>query len=518
MYNAGCQPATARLYPPVAWPVARGTPGLASHVRWDHSSEWSVADFGAGPRSGENVVEFDLSRGDDAFLAGHNIDGRVLFPATGYLTLVWRTMAKLHNRRVEETAVLLEGVQFRRATIMSPDGPVRFLVSVLDGSGEFEVREGGAVAASGTVRLVEDPAAERLPAAAMAGPEPDADDADLPPLDGDDVYKELRLRGYNYGGVFRGIQSADARGTRGHLAWDGNWISFMDTMLQFGIIGEDTRELYLPTRLQRALIDPAAQAAVGATAGATVPVLRARDVGAVAAGGVELRGLKTSLAPRRAGAQAPPKLEKYVFVPYDNAAVATEDTSRAKRDALLASLQLALENAGALRLRAVEAALGRPAEALLLPAALALLGAEPMVRVDAALAAGDAAAAYASHAALLERDVRVLGGEPAGGADAAQLVLGGDVLARGGRGLGALAAALAPNGALLLEEPLRALDDPAAEDLLRRHDLQLVSRQVFVQYCLRGARLMVNDAPIRDSCSAIRSFRLEFDIRTENKH
>lgn len=491
LYNAGCQPATARLYPSVSWPVSRGTPGLASHVRWDHSSEWSVADFSAAQRSGENVVEFDLSRGDDAFLAGHNIDGRVLFPATGYLTLVWRTMAKLCNRRIEETAVVLEGVQFRRATILSQDGPVRFLVSVLDGSGEFEVREGGAVAVSGTVRLSEDPAAERLPPAALQAPAPTPGDAPLPPLDGDDIYKELRLRGYNYGGLFRGIRSSDARGTQGRLAWDDNWISFMDTMLQFGIIGVDTRELYLPTRLQRAVIDPRAHAAAVAQAqDGALPVRMARDVDVVAAGGVELRGVKTSLAPRRANAQGAPKLEKYVFVPYDNAAVGTEDTSRSKRDALLASLQLVLENAGALRLRALEAALDRPAEALLLPAALPLLAAEPMVRVDAALAAGDAQAAYA---ALQELDVQVLSGEPAFGADGVQLACAGDVLARAGRGLDALAATLAPNGALLLEEPLRALDDPAAKDLLRRHDLQLISRQVFaISACLRSYPLISN--------------------------
>lgn len=86
MYCAGLQPAVGRLYgAPVAWPVSRGTPGLASHVRWDHSAEWSVAHFGGASRSGEHVLEFDLSKAEDAFLAGHNIDGRVLFPATGYL-------------------------------------------------------------------------------------------------------------------------------------------------------------------------------------------------------------------------------------------------------------------------------------------------------------------------------------------------------------------------------------------------------------------------------------------------
>lgn len=39
----------------------------------------------------------------------------------------------------------------------------------------------------------------------------------------------------------------------------GNFVSFMDTMLQFEILGIKTRELYLPTRLQRIVIDPLKQ-------------------------------------------------------------------------------------------------------------------------------------------------------------------------------------------------------------------------------------------------------------------
>lgn len=85
LFAAGAQPQVGRLYPPVPMPVPRGTPGLASHVRWDHSLEWSVAHFGSASRSGENVIEYDVSRNDDSFITGHNIDGRVLFPATGYL-------------------------------------------------------------------------------------------------------------------------------------------------------------------------------------------------------------------------------------------------------------------------------------------------------------------------------------------------------------------------------------------------------------------------------------------------
>lgn len=85
LYAGGAQPRVAQLYPAPRWPVPRATPALAPRVRWDHSAEWSVAHYGAAARSAETVLEFDLSRPEDAFLAGHDIDGRVLFPATGYL-------------------------------------------------------------------------------------------------------------------------------------------------------------------------------------------------------------------------------------------------------------------------------------------------------------------------------------------------------------------------------------------------------------------------------------------------
>lgn len=59
---------------------------INSMIEWDHSIEWDVANFASkGSRSGELVVEIDLSKEGDQYLSGHAIDGRVLFPATGYL-------------------------------------------------------------------------------------------------------------------------------------------------------------------------------------------------------------------------------------------------------------------------------------------------------------------------------------------------------------------------------------------------------------------------------------------------
>ncbi|XP_053612449.1 fatty acid synthase-like [Plodia interpunctella] len=474
IYAAGGQPQVGELYDRVPFPVSRGTPGLASHVLWDHSTEWSVANFGSSQRTGESVFEFDLNRADDAFLAGHQIDGRILFPATGYIMLVWRTIAKIHNKKIEETPIIIEDVNFKRATIINKETPVRFLVNILDGTGEFDICEGGSVAVTGKVRIAEDPAEEWLDSEIPKA----SNEPSLLPLTSQDIYKELRLRGYDYKDIFRGIKTANARGTEGEVLWNGNWISFTDTLLQFHIISKTTHEL--PTRIQRLLIDPSKQqaevdAAVDRGTSALV-VRRCLYSDVTVCGGVELRGVKTSIAPRRANPQAPPKLEKYVFLPYDNAVI---DDRCSKRDALTVSLQLLLENAGTLRLKLTEAALERPAESLLAPLVMQVLEAEPQVRVEATVAAGANTAPY--NATLQEYGIKVTSknGFNTPADTECHLVIAANVLSQyGAIVLGNLVAALGSDGMLLLEEAHRVLEDPTKLEVLSHAGVTLVSRQV----------------------------------------
>ena len=135
---------------------------------------------------------------------------------------------------------------------MPKEGSVKFLINIFEGSGDFEICEGGSVAVSGKIYLPEDPTKELLDL-----PKPDIkDDKEILDLLSTDVYKELRLRGYDYNDIFKGILKSDSRGCIGELEWNENWISFIDTMLQFSILGQNTRELYLPTRLQKAIINP----------------------------------------------------------------------------------------------------------------------------------------------------------------------------------------------------------------------------------------------------------------------
>jgi len=116
------------LYPPIELPVSPSTPMLSSLVRWDHSDSWRVptaAQFIATSSSSfASSVQVDLSspESEDAYMRGHAIDRRALFPGTGYFVLVWRQFAKMIGRAYQQTPVCFNDVHIHRATILPSSG------------------------------------------------------------------------------------------------------------------------------------------------------------------------------------------------------------------------------------------------------------------------------------------------------------------------------------------------------------------------------------------------------------
>lgn len=365
LYMAGALPDISKLYPPMSFPVGRGTPMIGPLVRWDHFTAWDVAVYKqTSDHSGECIVQIDLSKETDAFLAGHKIDGRVLFPATGYILLVWKTLAKLCGADFERLPVVFENVRFQRATIMPKEGTVKFSIIIFKGTGDFEICENNAVVVSGNIRVSEDIEKDQL----KLPPLPFTNEKALP-LNTKDVYKELRLRGYEYRDIFQGIKSCDNYGIVGELYWFNQWIPYIDTMLQLSIVSSSHKLMYLPSRLQYAAINPVLHKRLveELPEDGGLPVYYYKNINIIKSGGIELRGLKSSLAPRRQRVQADPKYERYTFVPYENSHNLVEDPMRGKVHALTVLLQIIYENLMVLKLKTVEVAGERAAEALLAP-------------------------------------------------------------------------------------------------------------------------------------------------------
>uniref|UniRef100_A0A1W7RAJ9 Fatty acid synthase n=1 Tax=Hadrurus spadix TaxID=141984 RepID=A0A1W7RAJ9_9SCOR len=311
MYNSGLNPAIEKLYPKISFPVPKNVPTISPFIKWDHSQTWKVALWKDHPSlapSSEFVVEIDISSPDSAdyFIAGHCINGRVLFPATGYLVLAWKALAKHKGKVFNQMPVEFENYSIHRATILSKAGITRFLVNLMHISGDFEICEGGTVAASGKIKEIEE-----VVISTNSFPKPDPTALKL---ESKDLYKELRLRGYDYGPTFQGLLEAESSGSHAKVKWDGNWEAFLDAMLQISVLANPTRALFLPTRIQNVKIDPKILTQSEIEKG--VDVFYDKFVNECASAGILLKGLKASLARRRQDPN-PPLLEEYQFIPYN---------------------------------------------------------------------------------------------------------------------------------------------------------------------------------------------------------
>ncbi|KAK8766018.1 hypothetical protein V5799_007199 [Amblyomma americanum] len=328
LHTFGVRVDLSPLYPPVQFPVPRGTPTIGHLVSWDHSQRWTVAkwsDFAGAGQFSEEVVEVNLDTNErDAYLAGHQLDGRVIYPASGYMVLVWKSFAKRCGKPFDQMPVVFENLTLHRATILPKSGTVRFLVLIMPASGEFEVSEGGSVAASGRIRMAKE--GEEVLDNGLPCP---SNEAAVLELNSEEVYKEQALSGCDYHGVFQSILSVDLDRPQCKLKWEDNWVAFIDGMFQFYSFLQPLRTLKLLAKIQSCHIDPRLHAQVVEEAAERgIPSIYDGCLNAGSAGGVVIRGYKSSVAPRRSSRQTP-CLEEYCFVPYvDNEAAILKREAR----------------------------------------------------------------------------------------------------------------------------------------------------------------------------------------------
>ncbi|XP_051529897.1 fatty acid synthase [Myxocyprinus asiaticus] len=324
IYMNGINVDSNKLYPSVGYPVPAGTPLISPHIQWDHSQIWDVPkveDFpaGSGGSTSATVYNIDMNpESPDYYMIGHCIDGRVLYPATGYLVLAWRTLIRSLGTVMEHTPVTFEDVTIHRATILPKTGSVQLEVRLMPATNRFEVSENGNLAVSGKVSVFEDAGLNTFHAELAKPMATNQEDPRLH-LKAGDIYKELRLRGYDYGKSFQGILESNNAGDCGKLHWMGNWVTFLDTMLQMIVVGLPGRSLRLPTRIRSVCVDPKLheeRVKDYADDQKAVDVHVNRCLDKITAGGVQICGLHATVAPRRQQQQTPPTLEEFVFVPY----------------------------------------------------------------------------------------------------------------------------------------------------------------------------------------------------------
>ncbi|KAJ4448697.1 hypothetical protein ANN_00087 [Periplaneta americana] len=204
LYELGLQPQLTRLYPQIEYPVSRGTPMLSPLVQWEHSEDFFVMIYKqAKGKASERHLTVSWEDKSKQFLSGSVIDGRNVFPAMGFIEIVWETFALVTDQVYTDFPVVFENVRFHRPVDIPKQGDLELGVMVQKGSGRFEVTHSGSLVVSGVV-LTSDKISQQL---AVLQPL----NQDGSELSSQDVYRELSLRGYNYESQFQSIASLHAR-------------------------------------------------------------------------------------------------------------------------------------------------------------------------------------------------------------------------------------------------------------------------------------------------------------------
>ncbi|KAJ8946541.1 hypothetical protein NQ318_004677, partial [Aromia moschata] len=198
LYECGFNPQIAKLYPTVDFPVSRGTEMISPFIKWNHNRQMFVPQYDQDiineAQHGARGVKVQITDQEWSYIEGHIVDGRNLFPATGYLYMVWQTLALIKGVSVKFMNVVFENCKFIRATAMAKKGYLQFNITVQKGTGNFEVVEGDSPVVTGRIYEIE----EEQQSENISYDLPDIPKSEALPLTSKDIYKELRLRGYHY--------------------------------------------------------------------------------------------------------------------------------------------------------------------------------------------------------------------------------------------------------------------------------------------------------------------------------
>ncbi|KAJ8919481.1 hypothetical protein NQ315_002102 [Exocentrus adspersus] len=320
LYEIGYNPQINKLYPDINLPVSRGTRMISPYIKWKHSRSKTIPMFNLEVAAHANISDrtfaIQVDNTEWNFIKGHMVDGRILFPATGYLYLVWETFSIMNNLPISVMKVCFQNCKFIRATPVTKRNYFFLNIGIQSASGDFEVTEGDSVVVTGRITFLTNSEAENLDSHNFSY----SDESKGIQLKNKDIYKELRLRGYNYKGDFRAIQSCDKHARTALIKWDDNWVTFMDNMLQLKILETDTRLLYVPTFITKLTIMANTHLETinnMILKGEKTPNLTVyNDVitNRIRCGGIEICGIKASAIPRRK-LLGIPVLETYKFVP-----------------------------------------------------------------------------------------------------------------------------------------------------------------------------------------------------------
>ncbi|XP_015922805.1 fatty acid synthase isoform X1 [Parasteatoda tepidariorum] len=304
LYQQGLNPKVEKLYPPMQFPVPRNTPCISDLIKWNHSLSFKVRKW--EPQTGESTQKYNLNR-EASYLLDYSIDGKTLFPASGYIVFAWEMLAKNQNKKCENLPIIIENFKINRAIVLNMD-VLELRFHLLKDSRNFEIFEGSSLVASGRINEWEN--------RTYSEPEPVYDGDKESTVDGKDVYNDLRIRGYECGPEFQGLEKMSLDGTQYTVRWKERWIPFLENCLQTYVMAIYD-EFVLPTEILSIKIDPKAikKRLTSDENNKEIPMKINKNTNICRSIGIEIEHVSADRTTRRIK-EVMPVRETHTFVPY----------------------------------------------------------------------------------------------------------------------------------------------------------------------------------------------------------
>ena len=139
---------------------------------------------------------------------------------------------------------------FHRATFIQQNKELKFRTTLDPTNGDFVLTESDAIIVTGNVRALEKNGLEYQQCLRL-NPYRISNSENLV-LNKQDIYTALRLRGYDYKPSFQNVSEAyvEDRCVKALIEWTNNWVVFSDNMIQIGIVGVNSKGLYIPSPIR----------------------------------------------------------------------------------------------------------------------------------------------------------------------------------------------------------------------------------------------------------------------------
>ncbi|XP_028159018.1 fatty acid synthase-like [Ostrinia furnacalis] len=252
LFMEGYNPKVQVLYPKIEFPVSTGTPFLSHLVQWVHSEKWNLPLYISARRNIAAATKYVITLFDEEhrYLRGNVIRGRNVYPFAAALVAVWDTLAMFTGETKKKMSVKFNAVELFVQPFLNHQTPLKLQVSLHRGTGRFEVMDGISKVATGFIF-----ASQMKHSHIMGSEHSIATKKEDMIFSCRDIYQMLNEREYCYKDDFQSIQEANESFTEANIKWNGNWVTFIDGLLQLNALSLKRDGLSQPAYIRTITID-----------------------------------------------------------------------------------------------------------------------------------------------------------------------------------------------------------------------------------------------------------------------